>query len=64
MDWNKDSVKALRKHCGMSQKDFSKLLAGRQQTIADWEVGNSRPGKLSGIVLTKIAENYGFEEGE
>ena len=58
--WNGDSVRALRRHLGLTQQQLSEELGTRQQTISEWETGLYRPRGASSTVLNMIAERSGF----
>ena len=65
--WDAESVRALRKHLGMTQQQMSDELGTRQQTISEWETGMYRPRGGMNRLLTLVAERAGFDyqpEGE
>jgi DNA-binding transcriptional regulator YiaG len=59
--WDPESVKALRRHMGLTQEAMARELGTRQQTISEWETGLYRPRGLSERLLTLVAERAGFE---
>ncbi|MEE9199568.1 MAG: helix-turn-helix domain-containing protein [Dehalococcoidia bacterium] len=59
--WNRDSVRGLRDHLGMSQQEMARELGARQQTVSEWERGIYRPRGTSARLLSIIAERAGFE---
>ena len=61
--WSGDSVRALRRHLGLSQQQLSEELGTRQQTISEWETGMYLPRGASRTLLNIIAERAGFEYG-
>ena len=61
--WNGDSVRALRRHLGLTQQQLSEELGTRQQTISEWETGLYRPRGASSTVLNMVAERSGFRYG-
>jgi DNA-binding transcriptional regulator YiaG len=70
IEWNADSIKALRRHMGLTQQKMSEELGTRQQTISEWETGMYKPRGATKTLLNIIAERAGFvyyieeEEGE
>lgn len=70
IEWNADTIKALRRHMGLTQKEMSEELGTRQQTISEWETGMYKPRGATRTLLNIIAERAGFlyrleeEEGE
>jgi len=70
IEWNADTIKALRQHMGLTQKEMSEELGTRQQTISEWETGMYKPRGGTRTLLNIIAERAGFvyrlevEEGE
>jgi len=58
--WDAESVRALRKHLGMTQQRMSEELGTRQQTISEWETGMYRPRGGMNRLLTLVAERAGF----
>ena len=59
--WNKDSIRRLRKHLGLTQVELAQELGTRQQTISEWEQGLYQPRGTSSTVLNIIAERSQFE---
>lgn len=59
--WDAESVRALRKHLGMTQQQMSGELGTRQQTISEWETGMYRPRGGMNRLLTLVAERAGFD---
>ena len=69
IEWNADTIKALRRHMGLTQQEMSEELGTRQQTISEWETGMYKPRGATRTLLNIIAERTGFvyhveEEGE
>ena len=70
IEWNAKTIKALRQHMGLTQKEMSEELGTRQQTISEWETGMYKPRGATRTLLNIIAERAGFvyhiekEEGE
>jgi DNA-binding transcriptional regulator YiaG len=59
--WQASSVRALRRHLGLSQTDMAEELGVRQQTVSEWETGMYRPRGASARLLAIIAEGADFE---
>ncbi len=60
-DWNRESVRALRKHLSLTQDQMAKELGTRQQTISEWERGMYKPRGVSNTVLDIVAERTDFQ---
>jgi len=58
--WNNRSIRALRKHMGLTQSAMANELGTRQQTISDWEVGLYEPRGASVKLLDIVAERINF----
>jgi len=58
--WEAESIRALRRHLGLSQEEMAQELGTRQQTVSEWERGQYRPRGASARLLTIIAEGAGF----
>jgi len=58
--WDKESVRALRRHLGLTQTKLAEELGTRQQTISEWETGMYQPRGTSATLLSIIAERGGF----
>ncbi len=59
--WEAISVRALRRHLGLSQREMAAELGTRQQTVSEWETGLYRPRGASARLLTIVAERARFE---
>jgi DNA-binding transcriptional regulator YiaG len=59
--WDKERIRALRKHLGLTQTRLAEELGTRQQTISEWETGIYQPRGTSGTLLSIIAERSGFK---
>jgi len=59
--WDSQSIQALRRHLGLSQREFSDRLGTRQQTISEWETGMYRPRGASATLLSIVAEQAKFD---
>ncbi|MCK4353629.1 MAG: helix-turn-helix domain-containing protein [Dehalococcoidia bacterium] len=58
--WDKESIRILRRHLGATQRKLAEELGTRQQTISEWEIGMYRPRGTSATLLSIIAERSGF----
>jgi len=58
--WNKEEIKALRRHLNLTQAKLAEELGTRQQTISEWETGMYKPRGASATLLSIIAERSGF----
>jgi len=61
--WDADSVKALRRHLGLTQQEMAEHLGTRQQTISEWERGLYAPRGASKTLLRLVAERSNFGYG-
>jgi DNA-binding transcriptional regulator YiaG len=59
--WEAGSVRALRRHLGLTQEEMARELGIRQQTVSEWETGQYRPRGASARLLSMVAETAGFE---
>jgi DNA-binding transcriptional regulator YiaG len=59
--WDGNSVQALRRHLGLTQRGLADRLGTRQQTISEWETAMYRPRGTSTTLLSYIAEQAGFK---
>lgn len=58
--WDARSIRALRRHLGLTQQEMSEQLGTRQQTISEWETGLYKPRGPSVTLLSLISEHAGF----
>lgn len=58
--WDRSSIRALRKHLGMTQQELAGEMGTRQQTISEWETGLYRPRGASARLLSVVAERAQF----
>jgi len=58
--WNKEEIRALRKHLNLTQVKLAEELGSRQQTISEWEQGMYQPRGASATLLNIVAERSGF----
>ena len=61
--WDGDSIRALRSHLGLTQREMADELGTRQQTISEWEKDMYRPRGASARLLGIVAERARFEYG-
>jgi Predicted transcriptional regulator len=59
--WNRENIRALRQHLGLTQEKLAGELGTRQQTISEWETGMYRPRGTSATLLSMVAERSGFK---
>ena len=59
--WNSQSIQALRRHLGLTQRELADRLGTRQQTISEWETGMYKPRGASATLLSITAERAKFE---
>jgi DNA-binding transcriptional regulator YiaG len=59
--WDSQRIQALRRHLGLTQREFSARLGTRQQTISEWETGMYRPRGASATLLSIVAEQARFK---
>lgn len=59
-NWNKDSIRALRRHMGLTQVELAKVLGIRQQTVSEWESGVYKPRGATITLLNIVADRSGF----
>ena len=58
--WDGKNIRALRKHLGLTQREFADSLGTRQQTISEWEIGLYKPRGASSTLLSIVAEQAKF----
>lgn len=61
VDWDRDSIRALRRHMGLTQIELARLLGTRQQTISEWESGAYKPRGATVTLLNIVADRSGFK---
>ena len=59
--WDSQTIRALREHMGMTQRQMADELEVRQQTISEWETGFHTPHRSTQKTLTLVAERAGFD---
>ena len=61
--WRAATIRRLRRHAGLSQRELAEELNARQQTISEWERGEYAPRGVAARLLTRVAEDlqYPFE---
>jgi len=58
--WDKEHIRALRQHLGLTQRELAGRLGTRQQTISEWETGMYKPRGASSTLLSIVAEKARF----
>ena len=61
VNWDSNSIRALRNHMKLTQAEMAGELGTRQQTISEWEIGMYKPRGTSATLLTIIAERSDFK---
>ncbi len=61
--WDRERIRALRQHMGLTQVEMAEHLGIRQQTVSEWETGQYEPRGTSVTVLRMVAERSRFEYG-
>ena len=61
--WDRERIRALRQHMGLTQVEMAEELGIRQQTVSEWETGQYEPRGTSVTVLRMVAERSRFEYG-
>lgn len=59
--WQRDAIKALRKHLGLTQAEFAQRLGVRRQTVSEWENGVYDPDRSTAKFLALIAQQAAFQ---
>jgi DNA-binding transcriptional regulator YiaG len=59
--WDRERVRALRQHLGLTQQKLAGELGIRQQTVSEWETGMYQPRGTSATLLSIVAERSGFQ---
>ena len=58
--WDAETIRRLREHAGLSQRELAEELNARQQTISEWERGEYTPRGTAARLLTRVAEDVLF----
>lgn len=58
--WEPATIRALREHMGLTQREMADELEVRQQTISEWETGLHTPHRSTQKTLNMVAERNGF----
>jgi DNA-binding transcriptional regulator YiaG len=61
MLWQQGAIKALRKHMGLTQSEFSQEIGVRRQTVSEWENGAYDPDRSTTKFLELIAKQSDFQ---
>ena len=59
--WDRERVRALRQHLGLTQEKLAGELGIRQQTVSEWETGMYQPRGTSATLRGIVAERSGFQ---
>ena len=59
--WDRQSIPALRRHLGLTQREMADRMGTRQQTISEWETGMYKPRGASATLLSIVAEQAKFK---
>ena len=62
-EWDKEKVRALRRHLKATQQEMAEEMGTRQQTVSEWETGLYRPRGASKKLLSILAERSRFNYG-
>lgn len=58
--WTGETIRALREHMNLTQREMADELEVRQQTISEWETNLHTPHRSTQKTLTMIAERVEF----
>ncbi len=61
INWNSETIKALRLQMGLSQKELAEELGVRQQTVSEWENGVYEPTRATSKHLNLVADKAEFK---
>jgi len=59
--WNREAIRALRKHMSLTQAKFAQELGVRRQTVSEWENGVYEPDRSTAKHLERIAAQKEFD---
>ena len=62
-EWDKERIRALRRHLEVTQQEMAEEMGTRQQTVSEWETGLYRPRGASKKLLSILAERSCFQYG-
>ena len=62
-EWDKEKIRALRRHLKATQQEMAEEMGTRQQTVSEWETGLYRPRGASKKMLSILAERSRFQYG-
>lgn len=60
-EWDKEKIRALRRHLKATQEEMAEEMGTRQQTVSEWETGLYRPRGASKKMLSILAERSHFQ---
>lgn len=59
--WTGETIRALREHMNLTQREMADELEVRQQTISEWETNLHTPHRTTQRLLSMIAERVEFQ---
>lgn len=62
-EWDREKIRALRRHLKATQEEMAEEMGTRQQTVSEWETGLYRPRGASKKMLSILAERSRFQYG-
>ena len=62
-EWDREKIRALRRHLKATQQEMAEEMGTRQQTVSEWETGLYRPRGASKKLLSILAERTRFQYG-
>lgn len=60
-EWDKEKIRALRRHLRATQEEMAEEMGTRQQTVSEWETGLYKPRGASKKMLSILAERSRFQ---
>ena len=60
--WDALTVRDLRRHMQLTQRELADALGVRQQTVSEWETGVYQPRGACVRMLTLVAEREAYYE--
>ncbi len=60
-EWDKEKIRALRRHLKATQEEMAEEMGTRQQTVSEWETGLYKPRGASKKMLSILAERSRFQ---
>lgn len=59
--WQRDAIRALRKHMSLTQMEFAEQMGVRRQTVSEWENGVYDPDRSTSKFFELLAKTAQFE---